>query len=287
MPFRSPAALAIAWPSVMPISSTMWCASMCRSPLASMARSINPCRATCSSMCSRNGSPVSIRATPRPSRFTETVIWVSLVLRDTSACPQPLEALARIAFLDSERDEIRLAGPGAHARQPGERPKQLLPVLPYLLGLFIEQGQTGQREFRAGLGETPDVVREPDFIELLKPDRRTGKHAEAQTGETMLGKRTHHQQIVMFPQFAHEGFTGKGIVSLVHHYQARCLLYKTHDILAREQVSGRVVGIGNKNNRRFLRCHCFSHGRHIERKILSQRYAHKLHVEKGRDHLVQ
>ena len=85
MPDLSPIALANAWPSVMPMSSTVWCASMCRSPLASMSRSTMPWRATWSSMCSRNGMPVASFATPLPSRFSRTRICVSLVLRSTSA----------------------------------------------------------------------------------------------------------------------------------------------------------------------------------------------------------
>src|SRR3979411_1341055 len=36
-------------------------------------------------MCSRNGSPVESFAAPLPSRSTRTRIWVSLVLRVTSA----------------------------------------------------------------------------------------------------------------------------------------------------------------------------------------------------------
>ena len=36
MPALSPTALATAWPSVMPMSSTVWWPSMCRSPLASI-----------------------------------------------------------------------------------------------------------------------------------------------------------------------------------------------------------------------------------------------------------
>src|SRR2546421_2114760 len=44
-----------------------------------------PWRATWSSICSRNGSPVLKRAAPLPSRSTRTRICVSLVLRTTSA----------------------------------------------------------------------------------------------------------------------------------------------------------------------------------------------------------
>src|SRR5437899_5191524 len=69
----------------MPMSSTVWCASICRSPLASISRSSMPWRATWSSMCSRNGMPVARRATPVPSRSTRTRICVSFVLRATSA----------------------------------------------------------------------------------------------------------------------------------------------------------------------------------------------------------
>src|SRR6185295_5234895 len=58
----------------------------CRSPLASISRSSMPWRATWSSMCSRNGSPVESLAWPRPSRSSLSRICVSLVLRVTSAC---------------------------------------------------------------------------------------------------------------------------------------------------------------------------------------------------------
>ena len=30
------------WPSTMPVSSTVWCMSMCRSPLVSISRSMPP-----------------------------------------------------------------------------------------------------------------------------------------------------------------------------------------------------------------------------------------------------
>src|SRR6185503_6645146 len=85
MPALSPSALAKAWPNVMPMSSTVWCASMCRSPFAEISRSNTPWRATCSSMWSRKGTPVAIFDLPFPSRLSLTPIFVSLVLRVTSA----------------------------------------------------------------------------------------------------------------------------------------------------------------------------------------------------------
>src|SRR6185295_12232295 len=85
MPFLSPMALATACPRVMPMSSTVWWPSMCRSPSALMARSTRPWRATWSSMWSRKGTPVASSARPAPSRSMDTVMRVSLVLRVTSA----------------------------------------------------------------------------------------------------------------------------------------------------------------------------------------------------------
>src|SRR5690606_5315274 len=72
-------------PRVMPTSSTVWCASMCRSPSALMSRSMSPCLAIWSSMWSRNGTPVSSDCLPVPSRLTATRMRVSLVLRVISA----------------------------------------------------------------------------------------------------------------------------------------------------------------------------------------------------------
>ena len=85
MPARSPSAWARAWPSTMPVSSTVWWPSTCRSPRASTVRSSRPWRARASSMWSKKPIPVFTRASPLPSRFTRTWRSVSLVLRVSSA----------------------------------------------------------------------------------------------------------------------------------------------------------------------------------------------------------
>src|SRR5206468_9973532 len=85
MPFLSPSALASACPSVMPMSSTVWCASISRSPRARTVRSIAPWRATWSSMWSRKGMPEASSARPVPSTSTATKTWVSFVSRWISA----------------------------------------------------------------------------------------------------------------------------------------------------------------------------------------------------------
>src|SRR5258708_39037172 len=85
MPFLSPSAFATAMPSVMPMSSTVWCASISRSPLAFTSRSSPPWRASWSSMWSMKGMPEASLDSPRPSRSTATFTWVSLVSRGISA----------------------------------------------------------------------------------------------------------------------------------------------------------------------------------------------------------
>src|SRR5438477_765391 len=81
MPFLSPSAFDNAMPSVMPMSSTVWWASISRSPLARTERSIAPWRASWSSMWSRNGMPDASDASPLPSRSTATKTCVSRVSR--------------------------------------------------------------------------------------------------------------------------------------------------------------------------------------------------------------
>src|SRR5687768_789829 len=85
MPDLSPSDLASAMPRVMPMSSTVWCASMSRSPLARTVRSTAPWRAIWSSMWSRKGMPESSLASPRPSKSSATKTWVSFVSRWISA----------------------------------------------------------------------------------------------------------------------------------------------------------------------------------------------------------
>ncbi len=67
------------------MSSTVWCMSMCRSPLASTLMSNPPWRAKLSSMWSKKPMPVAIVDAPRPSRSSVTRILVSLVSRMTEA----------------------------------------------------------------------------------------------------------------------------------------------------------------------------------------------------------
>ena len=55
-------------PSAIPTSSTVWCASTCRSPLQRTSRSKRACVASAVSMWSRKPMPVWIRERPSPSR---------------------------------------------------------------------------------------------------------------------------------------------------------------------------------------------------------------------------
>ena len=85
MPRLSPSARATAWPSTMPASSTVWCASTSISPFARTSRSIRLCLPKAVSIWSKNGTPVSMSVAPAPSRFTATRMSVSFVVRTISA----------------------------------------------------------------------------------------------------------------------------------------------------------------------------------------------------------
>src|SRR3990172_9373976 len=150
MPALSPSALANAWPSVMPRSSTVWWASMCRSPVASTVRSIRPWRATCSSMCSRNGMPILSAQRPSPSRFTPTVICVSLVLRVTLALRVMTNVILSQGPLQGiEEARVFLRRAHGYAQAAGEHRVAVVQILDEHL-LLLERGEHGRR--RAALG---------------------------------------------------------------------------------------------------------------------------------------
>src|SRR5712691_10972945 len=69
----------------MPTSSTVWCWSTSRSPVAFSFKSNAPCLVNSSSMWSKKRMPVEISYRPRPSSFNAPRICVSLVLRWTLA----------------------------------------------------------------------------------------------------------------------------------------------------------------------------------------------------------
>src|SRR5579859_3774736 len=85
MPRLSPRAFSRACPITMPTSSTVWWESTCKSPSASMSKSIRLWRPSRSSMWSKNPTPVWADASPEPSRFSETRTLVSFVCRLISA----------------------------------------------------------------------------------------------------------------------------------------------------------------------------------------------------------
>ena len=76
---KKAAAFLIASPIAIPVSSVVWCKSICVSPLALTSKSINECLESCSSMWSRKPIPVLILYLPLPSKLTATEILVSFV----------------------------------------------------------------------------------------------------------------------------------------------------------------------------------------------------------------
>src|SRR5918996_3123660 len=81
IPERSPSALSSAWPSASPVSSTVWCGPVSRSPWTWTSRSRPPWRATASSRWSKKPTPVWRSPAPVPSRARESETSVSPVTR--------------------------------------------------------------------------------------------------------------------------------------------------------------------------------------------------------------
>src|SRR5882757_7294515 len=81
MPRLSPSALVNAWPSAMPVSSTVWCRSTSISPSAFTVRSHRLWREKSVNMWSKKGIFVAIWLRPLPSIPRSIWILVSLVRR--------------------------------------------------------------------------------------------------------------------------------------------------------------------------------------------------------------
>src|SRR6185312_12927852 len=201
MPLRSPSALEKSCPMTMPVSSTVWCWSTSRSPLAVSVRSKPPCLVKSSSMWSRKRMPVEILYSPRPSSRSSPVIWVSFVLRvivavrATEARVPPLRArvlapraaglegkggLQRIdivenrdgAFFVEEAYEIVVARVGARSdadegnvcRARGAGVVHRVPDVPAFS--MSERGADFVQAFGIGLGAR-DVIHADDWFETV------------------------------------------------------------------------------------------------------------------------
>ena len=81
IPSRSPSASSSAIPSASPVSSTVWCGPVSRSPLTATSRSSAPCLATASSRWSKKPIPVARSPAPDPSRSRLRRTSVSPVVR--------------------------------------------------------------------------------------------------------------------------------------------------------------------------------------------------------------
>src|SRR6185369_4122282 len=134
MPFLSPSAFATAMPSVMPMSSTVWCASISRSPFARTSRS--SATRTCVSFVSRWISALRMsgghggecvdqprillgRPDGEPQAVDEQGMRPMEVADQYTTLPEALEGAGRIAH--AREDEVRRGGERLDAGDRGER----------------------------------------------------------------------------------------------------------------------------------------------------------------------
>src|SRR5207302_9764013 len=194
---------------------------MCRVTCASMSRSSAAWRATCSSMCSRNGSPVESFASPLPSTLSRTRIRVSLVLRTTSAVRMskrfveggeqytvflgradrdaqaiaqsrmqvlhqhalaPERLIGALGLSNAHQEKVRVRRKHRHAGQALEGRAERRALGPDARRLLFEHLEALQHEKRSRLGERIDVVGLAHLVELLDPLRPAGEIAQANAG---------------------------------------------------------------------------------------------------------
>src|SRR5688572_5894320 len=193
----------------MPMSSTVWCASISRSPFARTVRSSPPWRASWSSMWSRNGMPDSRLASPLPSRSTATKTWVSLVSRWTSAL-RMFGGEGRGERLDQFR--VLVGGADREPQAVGEQWMRAVKVadqyttrhqrLEYALGI----GDAHQQEVR-GRGKSPHArhrVQRAFQPGALRDDRaRLLLEDFAMPKQHLARGRREHVHVVGRPKFLH------------------------------------------------------------------------------------
>src|SRR6267378_6691888 len=258
---------------------------MCRSPLASMSRSSRAWRATWSSMCSRNGSPVESFASPLPSRLSRTRMRVSLVLRTTSAVrmskrfleggeqytvfvgradrdPQAIaqsrmqiphqHALPLQRFVsplrpwNAHQEKVRLRRKYRYPGEAGEGRAERCALGPDPRRLLFEHLEPLQHEKRSRLGEDIDVVGLPYFVELLDPLRPAGEIAEADAGQAQLRQRAQDDQVRMLAEALHEGLAGEHVIRLIQDDESLCGANNPQDIFFRIQGAGGIIRIGDE-----------------------------------------
>src|SRR5207302_3822108 len=253
---------------------------MCRSPCASMSRSSTAWRATCSSMCSRKGSPVESFASPLPSTLSRTRIRVSLVLRTTSAvrmskpfleggeqytvflgrADRDAQAIAQprmqilhqhalalelcigaLRLWHTHQEKVRLRRKHRHAGEALEGRAEPRALGPDERRLLFEHLEALQHEKRGRLGERIDVVGLAHLVELLDPLRPAGEIAQAYAGEAQLGERAQDHQVRMLGEARHEALAGERVVRLVEDDEPFGGANHPQDIFLRIQRAGGII----------------------------------------------
>ncbi len=185
-----------------------------------------------------------------------------------------------IGIWHPDQDKIRRRRKHGHTGQPGHGSRQIAACGPQGGGLLVQHLQVVEREFGRCLGQHVDVVRRPHFVELLQQFRRRRHVTEADAGQSQLGNGTHHDQIREFRQAVHEALLRERLVGLVHHRDAgvaQCL-DDFHDGRFVEQVAGRVVRVGQVDQRGLVLGDRGQHGGLVQRQVGLQRHAHVVHA---------
>ena len=132
------------------------------------------------------------------------------------------------------------------------------------------------------LGDHVHVVRRAHLVELRDPLRPRRRVAEADAREPKLRHGPHHHQVRKLAQPVHERAPGEHVVRLVDHHETRRRLDDARDLLFGKEVSGRVVRIGDEDQRRARIAHRRKEALEVEREIGCQGNTGVAHADEGR-----
>ena len=154
------------------------------------------------------------------------------------------------------------------------------------LRLRVEHVRMREHGLADELREHVDVVGQAQLVELIEPRGRPGEEAQPQAGEPELGQRAHDQQIRVSVELRQEAVAREGVIGLVDDHEAgRGADHALHEI-AVEQVAGRIVRIGEPEQRRPMLLDRGEQGGSVDREIGLQRHAHVADAGGGGEHAI-
>ena len=136
-----------------------------------------------------------------------------------------------------------------------------------------------QRKQTALVIEHADVVRWAHFVDLGNQGLRAHHVTQPHAGQAKFAQGAHQQHMRVLDHAVQVSLAGKGLVGFIHHHQATLRPLRDDDLfnaLIVPQITRWIIGVGEVDDGRLMRCNGVQHGRFIEFKIHGQRHTMKI-----------